>query len=227
MPGYWYAGRFMWLAPRWSGLDYTEASIEGRVSMDRNLVERMIGAGVLVLLLVLLVPTLLNGNLDDKTAPAVVTLPQPVLLTETIYLNGTEPPSAMLDQGVPNSQPDLSPLAEIQSVAAEPVQQSTPVVASTTMPAAVTTVLSKAISGQWGVQLGSFSDRDNADRLVTDLIDQGYPAHVSATSGGGWTMYRVRVGPRPSRDSAAELARTLGATGHDGRVMVLSEEPRE
>ncbi|SVB71037.1 uncharacterized protein METZ01_LOCUS223891, partial [marine metagenome] len=75
--------------------------------MDRSLVERMIGAGILVLLLVLLVPPLLNGNIDDKTAPAVVTFPQPVLRTETIYLNGTKPPSALLDQGVPDSRFDI------------------------------------------------------------------------------------------------------------------------
>lgn len=176
--------------------------------MDRSLVERMIGAGMLVLLLVLLVPTLLNGNIDDKTAPAAVTFPQPVLRTETIYLNGTKPPSATLDQGAPDSRSDLPSPAAHQTVA-------------------VTNDLAKATSAQWGVQLGSFSNQANAGQLVTDLIDQGHPAYVSATSGVGLTMYRVRVGPRPSRGSAAELARTLTAVGHEGMVMALTDEPRE
>ena len=176
--------------------------------MDRSLVERMIGAGILVLLLVLLVPTLLNGNIDDKTAPAVVAFSQPVLRTETIYLNGTKPPSAMPDQGAPESRSDLPSSAAHQTVA-------------------VTNDLPKATSAQWGVQLGSFSNQENTDQLVTGLIDQGYPAYVSATSGVGRTMYRVRVGPRPSRGSAAELARALTAVGHEGMVMALTDEPRE
>ncbi len=176
--------------------------------MDRSLVERMIGAGILVLLLVLLVPTLLNGNIDDKTAPAVVTFPQPVVRTETIYLNGTNPPSAMLDKGAPDSRFDRPSPTAHQTVAAA-------------------NDLSKAASAQWGVQLGSFSNQDNAGELVTDLIAQGYPAYVIATSGVGRTMYRVRVGPRPSRDSAAELARTLTAAGHECMVMTLTDEPRE
>ena len=124
----------MSLAPRSIGLDYTEVIIERRVSMDRSLVERMIGAGILVLLLVLLVPTLLNGNIDGKIARAVVTFPQPVLRTETIYLNGTKPPSAMVDQSTPDSRSDLPSRTAHQT-------------------AAVANDLSKAVNAQWGCLL--------------------------------------------------------------------------
>jgi cell division septation protein DedD len=195
--------------------------------MDRNLVERMIGAGVLVLLLVLLVPTLLDGSRDDEMAPANVTLPETVLRTETIYLNGTEPPPAVPDQGAAKTQADLPPLARIQPAGAKPERRPAPVAASTSAPTAVSAEASEATSDQWGVQLGSFSNRENANRMVNDLVDQGFPAHVSVTSSGGRSMYRVRVGPRPSRDSAAELARTLAAAGHGGMVMALADEPGE
>lgn len=195
--------------------------------MDRNLVERMIGAGVLVLLLVLLVPTLLDGSRDEETAAVVVTLPEPVLRTEIIYLNGTEPPPAVPGQGAPKAQADLPPPAKSSPVAAELEQPPVPVVASISAPAVVTAEGLEATSDQWGVQLGSFSNKDNAKRLVKDLVKQGFPAHVSATISGGRSMYRVRVGPRPSRDSAAELARTLTVAGHAGLVMALADEPAE
>jgi DedD protein len=195
--------------------------------MDRNLVERMIGAGVLVLLLVLLVPTLLDGSRDDEMAPANVTLPETVLRTETIYLNGTEPPPAVPDQGAAKTQADLPPLARIRPAGAKLERRPAPVAASTSAPTAASAAASEATSDQWGVQLGSFSNRENANRMVNDLVDQGFPAHVSVTSSGGRSMYRVRVGPRPSRDSAAELARTLAAAGHGGMVMALADEPGE
>ncbi len=215
----------MWLAPRWSGLDYTDAGIGGRVSMDRNLVERMIGAGVLVLLLVLLVPALLDGCRDDEVAPVDVTLPEPVLRTETIYLNGTGPPPAVPNQGTAKTQADLPPPAKIQPAGAQLDRQPAPVAASTSAPTEASAEGSEATRDQWGVQLGSFSNRENANRMVNDLVDQGFPAHVSVTSSGGRSMYRVRVGPRPSRASAAELARTLAAAGHGGMVMALADEP--
>ncbi len=214
----------MWLAPRWSGLDYTDAGIGERVSMDRNLVERMIGAGVLVLLLVLLVPALLDGSRDDEVVSAIVTLPEPVLRTETIYLNGTEPPPAVPNQGAQKTQADLPPPARIQPAAAQLDRQPAPIATSTSTPTAAL-AHSEATPDQWGVQLGSFSNRENANRMVNDLVDQGFPAHVSVTSSGGRSMYRVRVGPRPSRASAAELARTLAAAGHGGMVMALADEP--
>ena len=215
----------MWLAPRWSGLDYTDAGIGGRVSMDRNLVERMIGAGVLVLLLVLLVPALLDGSRDDEVASVDVTLPEPVLRTETIYLNGTEPPPAVPNQGTAKTQADLPPPAKIQPAGAQLDRQPAPVAASTSTPTAASAESSEATRDQWGVQLGSFSNRENADRMVNDLVEQGFPAHVSVTGSGGRSMYRVRVGPRPSRASAAQLARALAAAGHGGMVMALADEP--
>lgn len=192
--------------------------------MDRNLVERMIGAGVLVLLLVLLVPTLLDGSRDDEAPPEDVTLPEPVLRTETIYLNGTEPPPSVPDPGAPKSQADLRPPVKIPPADTKLERPPAPVEASTAAPTAVSVEDSEATREQWGVQLGSFSNRENANRMVNELIDQGFPAHVSVTSSGGRSMYRVRVGPRPSRASAAELAQTLAAAGHGGMVMALADE---
>ena len=193
--------------------------------MDRNLVERMIGAGVLVLLLVLLVPALLDGSRDEEVAPAIVTLPEPVLRTETIYLNGTEPPLAVPNQGALKTQADLPPPVKTQPAAARLDPQPVPVATSTATPITASAESSEATHDQWGVQLGSFSKRENANRMVNDLVDQGFPAHVSVTSSGGRSMYRVRVGPRPSRASATELARTLAAAGHGGVVVALADEP--
>lgn len=74
-------------------------------------------------------------------------------------------------------------------------------------------------AGQWVVQVGTFGQKGNADRLSTRLREQGFEAFVSATSKEGRTMHRVRVGPSASRDEANSLAKRLAAAGHQGQVV--------
>lgn len=52
-----------------------------------------------------------------------------------------------------------------------------------------------AASGEWVLNVGSFSSRANADRRVEELARKGVDAHVQvASTGDGSTVYRVRVG---------------------------------
>jgi len=64
----------------------------------------------------------------------------------------------------------------------------------------------KASASGWAVQVGSFSDRANADRLVEDLLAARYPAFQEQTEVGGKTLYRVRVGPEEDRGLADAMA---------------------
>ena len=61
------------------------------------------------------------------------------------------------------------------------------------------------------MQLGSFAERGNAERLSAWCREQGLGVKIVATTGEGGTRYRVRVGPYESRESAraavAELSR--------------------
>ena len=61
----------------------------------------------------------------------------------------------------------------------------------------------------WVVQLGSFRDGENARRLADRVSALGYTANVSTYRAGGGVMYRVRVGPEPNRESAADIASSL------------------
>lgn len=50
-------------------------------------------------------------------------------------------------------------------------------------------------SGDWVLNVGSFSSRQNADRRAEELTRQGISSHVQVgSSGSGATVYRVRVG---------------------------------
>ena len=71
----------------------------------------------------------------------------------------------------------------------------------------------------WVVQLGSFGEEENARRLADRVATLGYAANLSTHTAGGRLMYRVRVGPEPNRESAADIASSLTAQGFVAQVV--------
>lgn len=60
--------------------------------------------------------------------------------------------------------------------------------------------------GDWVVQVGSFSNLDNALRLRERLRDEGFEAFADRMdTEAGRTLYRVRVGPMESREQAQRM----------------------
>ena len=174
--------------------------------MDRSLLERMIGATVLVILLVVVAPALLDGQRDEPPAGDEVVIrnapPAEQTRIETITLNSQPAPS------------EPRPVAEPAPKAERPAESSKakPVVRTDPPPPA----------GQWMVQLGSFSGRDNAQKFADQLKGDGFPALVVAFRSGNKAMYRVQVGPRPDRPQAERLQASLQKAGHKGIVMPVS-----
>ncbi|WP_405237675.1 SPOR domain-containing protein [Lentisalinibacter orientalis] len=120
-----------------------------------------------------------------------------------------EPPrAAQADAPDPASQaarepePEPEPEPETRPAAAPAQQQS-----------------SAAAESLWAVQLGSFSNEENAEGLAADLRDQGFPAFLSRVQSGGRTLHRVRVGPQGSRDEAEKVAAALAKAGQQGQVV--------
>jgi DedD protein len=71
----------------------------------------------------------------------------------------------------------------------------------------------------WFVQIGTFGQRANADRLVDNLSALGFTAVVSTTERSGKPMHRVRVGPAADRAEVDTLAAQLAAAGHRGQIV--------
>lgn len=64
--------------------------------------------------------------------------------------------------------------------------------------------------GGWSLQLGSFSNRANAEKLAQNLRAKGIRVYVSS----GGAHHRVRAGPFPDRASAERAAGKLRTQGH-------------
>jgi cell division septation protein DedD len=75
-------------------------------------------------------------------------------------------------------------------------------------------------SGAWGVQLGVFASRENAERLALDVRTKGFKASVSPVTTGKRKLYRVRVGPAADKSAAQDLQSKLKAAGRPGGTVV-------
>jgi len=90
-----------------------------------------------------------------------------------------------------------------------------------------------APGGAWMVQVGSFGEEQNARRLADRVATFGLTAHVFPSTSNGSSVFRVRVGPTSSRQSAAAVAAFLSANGFEqpwvlnepGQVVVYAAEP--
>jgi len=89
-------------------------------------------------------------------------------------------------------------------VVKKPVKKVPPVQATTTVTALAPD------TGQFTIQIASFSSKEDADRLALKLTDHGHAAFVVAVeipNKGTW--YRVRVGKYQDRPSAVSAAEKL------------------
>ena len=78
---------------------------------------------------------------------------------------------------------------------------------------------SASATGMFAVQLGSFSSKENADKLAADLRKQGFAAFLSQLDTDKGQLHRVRVGPQKDRKSAEAMAARLAKAGHEGQVV--------
>jgi DedD protein len=202
--------------------------------MDRALKERIVGATVLVVFIVLVVPVFLDGPVSDEAVVTEsVTLPgqngqERKRQTIVLERDRSEPVPVPAQTETRREPPpaDVSPPADEPAVVAVPAREE-PVPAAVVpepepeAPAEQPAVAAatQSATGMWAVQLGSFSNKTNAERLAAELRAKGYAAFLSQLSGSRGPLHRVRIGPQKDRSSAEQVAQRLAADGHKGQVV--------
>ena len=133
-------------------------------------------------------------------------------------------PSEKVATVAPSPAPTPSP-----PVAAQPATPSPPQVeskpATAAPPAESKAVVStppsppvQSIREGFAVQLAAYSDDKGANALANRLKRSGYPAYTEPLKTSRGTLWRVRVGPYPSRDAATGVRDKLKAEGQSGIV---------
>ena len=184
--------------------------------MDSRLKERLIGAAVLVALGVWLIPWVLDGPAqtpEPESEPAALKLPAPQdsapVRSQTIRLD--QPRETAVEKPSNAAAPAAATRRSVQEP--ESTAARAPAVRD---PAPVDTA---PAADAWLVQLGSFGDGGNAERLASRVDAYGYDAQVSDFRAGGRVMHRVRVGPHRTRGEAESVASSLSAHGFVAQVV--------
>jgi DedD protein len=203
--------------------------------MEEPLKARLIGASILVLLAVALVPELLSGPKNSAAGGKAVGGAKNTR-TVTIDLGGAVADGARLEPrpdaaSVPATAPSLptveSPapapvVTEAQTSskredqpAAREEAAAPPARPPEAKPAVIEPVVQAVApaKGTFSVQVGAFGSEATARKLVADLEAAGMPAYIAPLSKSGKTLHRVRAGPVPDRAAADKLAARLKARG--------------
>ncbi|HVF15456.1 MAG TPA: SPOR domain-containing protein [Steroidobacteraceae bacterium] len=109
----------------------------------------------------------------------------------------TQVPERVASEPVPRPATSAPSPTETSATKQSPPALREPIAAKPIAPAPAAPT-----SRGWAVQLGSFSSRATADRLVKDLSQQGQSAFVMPVKSSNSTLYRVRIGPFAERAMA-------------------------
>lgn len=203
--------------------------------MERQLKERIVGATVIVALGIIIIPWLLDGPAQSsRPVEQAFELPPATQTgkTYTIPLDPAAGPPVVVETGHdtqpapprPDSGAVQRPAREEPSQPVQPQPQpvAQPVarkVQPTVAPAQPAPQGVAPTEGPWTVQVGSFSQAENAEGLRRRLVAEGFEAFVSRVATDAGTMHRVRVGPVPDREAAEGLLKRLSAAGQQGRAV--------
>jgi len=207
--------------------------------LEQQAKERLTGGVILVVLLVLLVPELLTGP-HPVLPPAPARPDQAPVRSYTMDLGesthassapvaastaapqASEPAEGNRTRAVVNSAPAAVNSAPQAFARMTPI---TPATHSARPPAPAPAAAAappppRSAAGMWTVQLGTFSNRENAARLIARLKTHGFNASVSEATRNGHKLFRVRVGAERDRSAAQKLQGRLRAAGEkDGAIV--------
>jgi len=218
--------------------------------MNRHLKERIVGATVIVALGIIVIPWLLDGpaqapqpvertlELPSGESPGrVYSIPLDPAAGPPVQVGkkaqdeaeaASPQPSGVVRR--PAGDPALSPPIEPgRDAASEQPSQPPPRPATQAVQPSEERPARQApdpadADGDWAVQVGSFSQADNARALRAQLAAADFDAFVSRVATDAGTMHRVRVGPAATRADAEKLLARLRAAGHSGARVVQAAD---
>ena len=163
--------------------------------MQDHLKERLTGAVILVIVVVLLVPQMFRGRPEVSIDRGGSSLEGPPLRSYTIDLRDAAP---------------VQPTATSVVAAAAPAPAQ-PSAAATAPPAIKPIKPSSGVRAAWAVQVGTFSRRDFAERMVKQIKAKGFTVEAVGPDDRG--LYRVRSAPLAQRAAALALQQKMAAKG--------------
>lgn len=162
-----------------------------------------------------------SGESVEESEEAAASMPED--MSPESEREDAEPASEAADNGsIVDSAPEPAPRDEDTESA--PAEESAPAQPEEAEKAdgdsSARDLPESSASGEYVVQLGSFSDERNARALAESVESSGFDVSVTPLFSEQGTVWRVRVGPYATRDLAGEATERLRQRiGRDGLVM--------
>jgi cell division septation protein DedD len=167
---------------------------------------------------------LLEGAIPEAEKPGVPKVPEVPLVSreraaekKVVVIGGGEPAKGVEEEKIIEAEkkgPDMEGKGETKPQFAKAEGPKIRAIREPKLPL-----------GRFTVNVGSFRERERAERLINQLKEKGYKAFVAeATIPQKGTWYRVSVGQFPSREEAQAFARAINEKeGMDFFVRELRE----
>lgn len=186
---------------------------------------RLIGAFVVVIAMVLVLPAVLEDKPQPVARDVSIILPPPVpppaAVVEIPPTPAAEPrttPALPKTPAVQNEPGAAAKSAPPQSAAKEVANEPLPKPA---VPARTSPAITKAASERFQIQIGVFSNVDNVKQLQSKLGAQGIKLRTETLADG---KIRVRSGPYASRQEADQVAEQLRGLGTQAVVIKAGDK---
>jgi len=171
--------------------------------VDIQLKQRLVGAVVLVLLAVVVIPAILDGGRKESATPESPSAP---VVKETEFSSSIIPLEESADK---STLPAPTPVPENITPPVEPsaVTEIRPPSENTQSAVAVTKPVPQPQTGipSWVVQVAVLTSQSRADELVKSLEKKGFKAFKEKFYSSGGARYRIRVGPELKQEDAEKI----------------------
>lgn len=179
------------------------------MAMEAPLRYRMVGAIVLILVAVLVLPWMFDGaGYESIQGLAEPIPPRPELVVPETPSVPARPPMQQRAEGdrdgAEPQRPQPAPRAP-RPAGAESAAPAGSAGQEATRPDVAAVSESTPAAVGWAVQVGSFGREANAREQAERLREAGFAAFVERASANGRGVWRVKIGPRAQRDAALRL----------------------
>ena len=212
---------------------------------------RLIGAAVLVLVAIIVLPRVLDSkpkSISNDIAVTIVSSLQPAAPPQLTPAPSTaESKSEEVKIATPPAPPAIAVTDSKESskptppnvTAPSPAKALTPSSADKTLGLAAgeeivvtarpnspdATGASPSNSGKFVVQIGAFASEDRANGWITKLKEQKIPNYVlNRTGTDGSKLYALRAGPFPDKETAEAAEKKIKAMGLTPRVVEVGKQ---
>ncbi len=177
---------------------------------------RLVGAVALVVVVVVFLPMVLDNEPKPLSEDIAINIPSAPGEDEGVDSEPSEPQPLHFRPIEPSADDTGSAGAASQTQTGAGDEQSASAAGSGSgdkpiqPPKSEARAVAAAEDG-FAVQLGAFSDADNAMRLANTVSDARFAAYTEEVTTSGGKRTRVRVGPYPTRAAAEEASKRLKA----------------